>query len=100
MVELKLLPCPWCGGIEFEWQGDPHNGWQISCNECWAYGPNAHSKAEAVQKWDDGPTHNIPDRLKAHADVCEAEARELEAKAAKLRTSASEMAGKAGAKDA
>jgi Lar family restriction alleviation protein len=51
MTEIKA--CPFCGasGEDVSVYGDMVTPYYIECNKCDAWGPNADTEAEAIQKW-------------------------------------------------
>jgi len=87
---VNILPCPWCGSSETRWEGEASWGFLLTCDSCYASGPARDSKEQAIRAWNEGPSFNISERLKAHADQCEAEAKELEEKAKRIRARAAE----------
>ena len=54
MAELKLKPCPFCGGkAEVEYGASGYNVYQIGCQngECFAYAGWGDTPEEAAEAW-------------------------------------------------
>ena len=66
MGEVKLLPCPFCGGKKIDGMFI-RDGWRVGCMECGggvqAYHPEAHKRA--AEKWNRREGSASPDMLKA-----------------------------------
>jgi len=50
--ETKLKACPFCGGIDVDWNRAPigHLHW-VECGDCRAEGPVGIDKDEAIDRW-------------------------------------------------
>ena len=74
MSEIKLLPCPFCGGDNL---GFYHNhlfrdGYEVRCYDCHFGLQESRTKEEAIKQWNTRkPMERIADRLKEEIEVLE-----------------------------
>ncbi|HJC89564.1 MAG TPA: Lar family restriction alleviation protein [Candidatus Mediterraneibacter excrementigallinarum] len=51
MSEIKLKPCPFCGG-EAKLTGNPYaEMWVVECGICHALSDVCHTQEDAAEKW-------------------------------------------------
>ncbi|MDW7643418.1 MAG: Lar family restriction alleviation protein [Desulfuromonadales bacterium] len=52
---MELEPCPFCGALEQEWDGEKHKDgteyWWVKCSFCGARGPLGASQENAAWAW-------------------------------------------------
>lgn len=66
MSEIKLLPCPFCGGEAIVYEDEQYNQYMIGCKNCCAVEPMTEwtSKENAIAQWNTRkPMQEIVERL-------------------------------------
>ena len=56
MVELKVAPCPFCGGVELFLLEVDLSQWAIECRECGSIGPDSNGSDQAAHAWNKRPS--------------------------------------------
>lgn len=66
MSEIKLLPCPFCGGEAIVYEDEQYNQYMIGCKNCCAVEPMTEwtSKENVIAQWNTRkPMQEIVERL-------------------------------------
>lgn len=70
MSEIKLLPCPFCGGEAIVYEDEQYNQYMIGCKNCCAVEPMTEwtSKENAIAQWNTRkPMQEIVERLENYS---------------------------------
>ena len=72
MSEIKLLPCPFCGGEAIVYEDEQYNQYMIGCKNCCAIEPMTEwtSKENAIAQWNyRKPMQEILERLEEYGSI-------------------------------